>query len=116
MSAIKPEWRHLRHVYAAPGQSALGQLGVKFAPQTVVIGAAGGLVAQRAPGVKGRLRGREIADLLLSLLPETASQPTNPTRKNTGAVAVAGGSRGRGDGGGQRPGSRQQRAPRGAMR
>ena len=35
MSAIKSEWRHLRHVYAKPGQLALGQLGVKFAPQTV---------------------------------------------------------------------------------
>jgi len=68
MSAIKSEWRHLRHVYAKPGQLALGQLGVKFAPQTVIIGTDGSLVAQRAPGVNGRLRGREIGDLLLSLV------------------------------------------------
>lgn len=49
-------------------QVAIGQLGVRFVPQTVVIGADGALVAARAPGVKGRLRGRDLADLLLPML------------------------------------------------
>ena len=43
------------------------QLGITFAPQTVVIGKGGGIVAARAPGVKGRLRARELPELLLPL-------------------------------------------------
>ena len=66
-SAIAPAWRHLRHVYAAPKQPAVGQLGIAFAPQTVVVDKGGRLAAGRSRGVKGRLRARDLPDLLLSL-------------------------------------------------
>jgi hypothetical protein len=68
VSAIKPEWRHLRHCYASSDQLAIKQLGIEFIPQSVVIGKGGAMVAARKQGVKNRLRGREIADLLLSLI------------------------------------------------
>ena len=66
-SAVAPAWRHLRHVYAAPKQPAVGQLGIAFAPQTVVVDKGGRLAAGRSRGVKGRLRARDLPDLLLSL-------------------------------------------------
>jgi hypothetical protein len=69
-SAIQPGWRHLKHVYADPDQVAMKQLGVSFAPQTVVIGKGGALVAARAPGIKGRLRARDLPELLVSLCEE----------------------------------------------
>ena len=70
-SAIHASWRHLKHVYAEPNQVAMKQLGINFAPQTVVIGKCGGLVAARAPGIKGRLRARELPELLMQLCEET---------------------------------------------
>ena len=69
-SAIHASWRHLRHVYADPNQIAIKQLGVAFAPQTFIIGKCGGLVATRAPGIKGRLRARDLPELLLQLCEE----------------------------------------------
>lgn len=70
-SAIHASWRHLKHVHADPNQVAMKQLGVSFAPQTVVIGKCGGLVASRAPGVNGRLRARDLPELLVQLCDET---------------------------------------------
>jgi hypothetical protein len=67
-SAIQASWRHLKHVYADPNQVAMKQLGVAFAPQTVVIGQCGGLVATRAPGIKGRLRAMPITSQVIRLV------------------------------------------------
>ena len=52
----------------------MAQLGVSFAPQTVVIGKCGGLVARRAPGVSGRLRARDLPERLIQIWEEAEEQ------------------------------------------
>jgi hypothetical protein len=80
-SAIRASWRHLKHVYADPNQVAMKQLGVAFAPQTVVIGKCGGMVATRAPGIKGRLRARDLPELLLPLCEDDGDEDDNQPKQ-----------------------------------